>query len=716
MATIVLSAVGTAIGGPAGGAIGAMIGQQIDSKILFAPKPTDGPRLKDLAVQTSQYGAAIPAVFGRMRVAGTVIWSTDLIESRSKSGAKGTPQTINYSYRVSFAVALSSRRALRLGRIWADGKLVREDGGAFSPGGTVRFHSGAQDQMPDPLIAADVGADQCPAYRGLAYAVLEDVPLADFGNRIPSLTFEVVADEGAVSLDTIAQYGSNGRLSAPGATPLIGYAAEGADLDAWLAPLIAAEGRVMTAEGANFALLHPTGAPVTLPADRVAYLNGARQEDGGATLPTAAAPPPPISLRYYDAARDYQIAVQHSIGGDQNVPAQGIDLPAVMSAEAASILVHRIAHHRRTGAQTQERVVPEDWADALPIGALYRVEGQAARLWQVVEREWLNGAVRLTARAFSALPPIAASGSSGAHMGSSVAEGGTTHLVAIELPSIPGLANTAFLTAAGTGAGWRGAMAYAEENGTARPLGWLQRGAVMGHSVTALPAHDGLLSDPMGALEIDLLHADMDLPPANAAPLIWINGEVLTYADAVPMGATRWRLNGLTRALYNSAAPTPHPAGSVAVLLEAAMPHWPLSLANTPMSSVLDYSAEGANDDPPATASLTVRHLALRPPAPVHGRWWREGATLHLTWTRRSRASAAWQDYLDTPLGEAMERYRVDAGAGASFWEVTAPALILPLAELPAPVGGALTLSIRHIGDTGASEPLTLTIPATALS
>jgi hypothetical protein len=99
MATLVLTAVGSAIGGPLGGAIGGAIGRQIDAEI-FAPPARQGSRLKELAVQTSSYGTQIPAILGVMRVAGTVIWSTDLIEERTKSGGgKGRPSTVNYSYR-----------------------------------------------------------------------------------------------------------------------------------------------------------------------------------------------------------------------------------------------------------------------------------------------------------------------------------------------------------------------------------------------------------------------------------------------------------------------------------------------------------------------------------------------------------------------------------------------------------------------------------------
>ena len=108
MATLLLTALGTAIGGPLGGSLGALIGQQIDGRI-FAPKGREGPRLKDLTLSTSSYGQPIPRQFGRMRVGGSVIWSTDLIETKRKQkSGKGQPSTTTYSYSASFAVALSS--------------------------------------------------------------------------------------------------------------------------------------------------------------------------------------------------------------------------------------------------------------------------------------------------------------------------------------------------------------------------------------------------------------------------------------------------------------------------------------------------------------------------------------------------------------------------------------------------------------------------------
>src|SRR3546814_18155044 len=91
-----------------------------------------------------------------MRVAGTVIWATDLNENKQKSGCgKGRPSVTSYSYSVSFAVAISSRPILRVGRIWADGNLLRGMAGDFkSELGGFRLFTGDPDQDAGQLLAS----------------------------------------------------------------------------------------------------------------------------------------------------------------------------------------------------------------------------------------------------------------------------------------------------------------------------------------------------------------------------------------------------------------------------------------------------------------------------------------------------------------------------------------------------------------------------------
>jgi hypothetical protein len=72
MATLVFTAIGTAIGGPLGGAIGALIGRQVDGAIIGSGS-REGPRLSELSVTTSSYGAVMARHYGQMRVAGSII-------------------------------------------------------------------------------------------------------------------------------------------------------------------------------------------------------------------------------------------------------------------------------------------------------------------------------------------------------------------------------------------------------------------------------------------------------------------------------------------------------------------------------------------------------------------------------------------------------------------------------------------------------------------
>jgi len=53
------------------------------------------------------------------------------------------------------------------------------------------IYRGDESQGPDPTIQGVEGVSRTPAFRGLAYAVWELMPLANFGNRVPNLRAEI---------------------------------------------------------------------------------------------------------------------------------------------------------------------------------------------------------------------------------------------------------------------------------------------------------------------------------------------------------------------------------------------------------------------------------------------------------------------------------------------------------------------------------------------
>lgn len=215
MASLVLSTAGGALGGALFGPIGAMTGRlagavagsMIDRSFTSrsgTQQTREGPRLRDLDVMVSSEGAPIPRVYGRVRIAGEVIWATALqeqIETRKETsgggggGGKGgggsaasqptTTKITTYSYYANFAVGLCEGPIGGVARIYADGKLLDLAGVNY------RVYRGEEDQPADPLIVAKEGAGNAPAYRGLAYIVFERLPVAQFGNRLPQLSFEI---------------------------------------------------------------------------------------------------------------------------------------------------------------------------------------------------------------------------------------------------------------------------------------------------------------------------------------------------------------------------------------------------------------------------------------------------------------------------------------------------------------------------------------------
>jgi hypothetical protein len=215
MADIVLPVVGGTVGFVLGGPSGAILGANLGSMAAGAFFPTtqrvqlptqEGPRLADLRAQTSTYGNMISKVYGTMRLAGNVIWSTDIKEVKtektstqtSSGGGKGggggktttSQTTVTYEYFVTLAIAICEGPIDEVIRVWADSKVLTEDVLSAAQG-KYNVHLGDEDQVVDDIIAKYLAAGTIPAYRGMAYVVIEDFPLGEYGNRIPNFTFEV---------------------------------------------------------------------------------------------------------------------------------------------------------------------------------------------------------------------------------------------------------------------------------------------------------------------------------------------------------------------------------------------------------------------------------------------------------------------------------------------------------------------------------------------
>ncbi|WP_158094258.1 phage tail protein [Erythrobacter donghaensis] len=723
MATIILTAVGSAIGGPIGGSIGAFIGQQIDQRI-FAPPGREGPRLRDLAISTSSYGQPIPRQFGKMRVAGSIIWSTDLIESKRKEkGRKGQPSTTVYSYSASFAVALSSTPISRLGRIWADGNLLRGAQEDLKVGGDLRVYRGFGDDPVDPLIAAAKGA-AAPAFRDCAYVVFENLELGDYGNRIPALSFEIFADGGEDSVSLAQLVPAAAPIAA--AVPLAharGFADEGGALASTLSaidqviPLVAMSG----SEGLTVAPRDPAVSDiVTLPVQLAADANAkdeARQKQR-AGIPARS----PAALRYYDEERDYQTGVQRASGTRQAGRELMIDLPATLTASGARQLANDSANRARWQHETVSWRIAELDPRITP-GSIVRLPDTPG-LWLLRSWEWMDRGIALELERLAPASAGARASDPGENLPPRDLPIPPTRLIVVELPS-EGSANAAtpqiVAAASAANSAWRGAALFAVQGSALVDLGTTGTArAVLGTLAEPLAPSAGLLFEPQASVVIDLVAEDLDLSDtdiaglANGANRLLIGGELVQFLRADPLGGGRWRLSGLLRGRGGTepVAMEGHPVLTPAVLIDDALV--PLDPQFVPPLASSRVAAIGTGDAETVIVPLANPGLSRRPLCPVHPRLSldADGAS-RFAWTRRARGQWRWEDGVDVPLIEEREAYRVGYGpvdAPLAVWERDTPSFILFAAERSAVLSahGPGLLWVRQIGTFDLSPPLLL--------
>lgn len=191
---------------------GALIDQNKSPSII-------GPRLDDLTVQTSTYGAKIPRLYGTTAICGNIFWLENNrlkeVAKKNKSGGKGggsSASSYTYTYFATFALGLCQGPVAGIRRIWI-GKTLWYDAGAITEGAVkvstqknqyFTFYTGSDTQQPDSRMQATLGVANTPSYRGLSYIVFKDLPLKNYGNTIASLQIKVeicsaIADNAVVT-------------------------------------------------------------------------------------------------------------------------------------------------------------------------------------------------------------------------------------------------------------------------------------------------------------------------------------------------------------------------------------------------------------------------------------------------------------------------------------------------------------------------------------
>ncbi len=706
MATLILGAVGYSLGsglatgilgtalGVVGGYVGSRAGSIVDNALGIGPsRSVEGPRLDDLAVQSSAYGRAIPLIYGTQRVAGNVIWSTGLTETRHEDsqsaggkGGGGTVTQVTYTYSSSFAVALAAREISSIGRVWADGKLLRDASGSLAVAGQMRVYTGAESQEPDPLIEATEGIGNVPAYRGMAYVVFEDLQLAEYANRIPNLTFEVIADAGStVALSTVV-----GDLAARAGLQDFDVSGLAATVSGYVIgrtlsyrQAIEALARAYPFDGVEvdgnvvFAAL-PRSAVAALAEDDT-MADGQDNDRRTVTFVRAQEQelPREVLVRHIDPARDYQPGLQRARRLAARARGQDVlDLPLVLSAsaakQAAEVALARawIGRDRITFALTPRHLLLASG----DVVTLTLDDGTAFEV-QIEEVEFGGGRLLCRGAVFSAAVfASAAAGDSGLFPPQVIPAVPETTLRLLNLPPVTTSSVTEpvfFAAAASSGAGWRGAVLYQSTDGGVdyAQLASLAAPAVMGTCQTTLGDGPDVFWDEANSLTVTLLNTDMalesrpDLAVLNGANAALVGAEIIQFRTAVMDLDGNYVLSGLLRGRRGTEAAIAGHGGAEDFTLLT-----PSTVAGVaPGFSALgkDYLYKGvsvgATLADTTAQNFTYAGLNLMPFSPVHLRGVRTGTSdLTVTWVRRTRWAGDWLDGADVPLSEESESYEVD--------------------------------------------------------
>lgn len=714
--TVAGTVAGTAIGGPLGGAIGAAIGSAvggyIDQTLLF-PTRLEGPRLTDLKVTVSTYGTAIPLIYGpENRLTGNVIWSTGLVEHSSTSGGKGGPTVTSYSYTTSVAILLGEGVMGPLKRVWANSKLIFDASVATSTpipgfGGLVNwtsvhqasivfssltYYPGATDQDIDPTMEASLGVGNVPAYNNSAYVVIKDLQLADFGNALPNLEFEIegqlgtsvaswvrdISDRAGVSGLDISTIQVNGD----GKGYIISHQMSAADA---ITPLgLAFNFDPAEQSGHIRCIKRGNGIYATIPVEDMATTQANNPPAEPLRIETLSplSMPREVTITYSDKDLDYQTNSQRAtrqLGNSANNISH--ELPMTIAATDARKLADLAMWDGWAARRTAKFSLSDKWHHLGTAQVVGIPLGNDIAPFKIVRST--RGANGVTEYETRMADPEAynsnAIGIAGILPANVLKLPGATRLVCMDCPIVRDADDDSgfYWAVSAESNGWRGAEIdrSADLGANYVEMSRVAVRAVMGDVAAALPTGPVDYFDRANVITVVLYYSADELESVdetavlNGANAFWLgnadgeNGEIIQFTTATLIAPLTYELSGLLRGRRGTDfAIDGHGADEVFVLLQKealgrsdfGAGDWDKDRLYKPVSILLDLAST-------ASQNFTNGGEGKKPFSPVNISGARDVSNnLSITWNRRSRLSGTGLFGGYTPLGEEAESYEVD--------------------------------------------------------
>lgn len=727
MATIALTAIAGSLGANAFWlGVAGFVGGMLDQRFFGAKINTHQEigKQSDLKMQTASMGAPIITGYGRARVAGNIIWGTKFTEHVHTStqsfggggkggggGGGGSITTTSYSYTVSFAAAICAGPIKQVLRVWADGVEIKVKGADVPLGYTL--YLGDEAQQPDPFIVGIEGAGNVPAYRGLAYIVVKNLDISKFGNRIPSLTFEVEFPENNVENIiknvTVAAGIDAAKIKLEGLQDMQveGFTIAG---DKTFRSQIEALQTVFPFDGFEYDgriifRRRGTGEVVTInPED----FGAEESESESPPLTAIRTPeidlPKTVKLAYISKDRDYQDgAASYTKAVASGVNEVSLDTSIVLRDSAAVAVTEQRMKEYWANRTSFSFKLPTRYATvqagtlinlpyngrsvkAMVSDVSYGIPGISEVTAHLIHGQTFAAVKRELDTAGKVLEPP---------------EPTPVRMEIIDTAMIPTIEGTGVVFIAAAAKIYYGAHLYRSiDGGVSFTLVKSDiRAGVIGDTVSALGEGTSYTWDNRSSVDVRLisgtLESRQEIDVLNGANLCIIGSELVQYRSAVLIAENTYRLSGLLRGRFG----TEHhikghvPGERFVHIHEDTVEKITAPGADWFKPYVYRYGSAryGVLHESYRQESVTIHANGSVPLAPCHVEGTRTGSgDLTLTWVRRTRGDGDMKDYTDVPLNETAERYEcciVKDGSEIRTFAVSAPRAVYTAVEQTADFG-----------------------------
>ena len=613
MASLVLGLAGAAIGSMFGSpmigySIGSAIGGALSAGGDGQHETVHGPRLTDLKVQNSTYGIDVPTVFNTTRLAGNIIWSTEIVETvhynttssgggKGGGGGGGSVTQVSYTYAANLAIAICAGPITRIKKIWGNSKLVFDVDVTPTPPSTMTFYLGTESQTPNSFIQSKNGSTYTSAFRGVAYVVFSDYQLETHGNAVPNFEFEVEASSGNLGaiVSSICQSAglTVGQIDVTPLTDTVdGYriSTRGTGRQA-LEPLskvfffdcVESSGVVKFVKRGN-----PTPAATLTEDDLDARASGSAPGDLFQLTRTMELELPyEIALLFPNTNDAHQQGTQYERRLTTKSRAQvKIEAPISMPDSKAKEVVTKLLHDEWTSRNKYRFNVSRKYTNLEPTDPLLVIKGGISHALRIIKKdESKPGIISIEAASEDA--------ALWSYTGSTVVDvpsppvyyvsdpGNTAAPVIFDAPkTFAPEGNELLIAACGASmVDWGGCRVWLSLDGTTfSPIGIIRGASSMGVATSALP----LVADPdtTSTLGVNMTKSERELDSVSveaydaAVSLCYIDGEMIAFKDAALTSANNYNLTTLHRGLFNS-IPASHLTAVDFVKIDASVFRYP---------------------------------------------------------------------------------------------------------------------------------------------